>query len=129
MDAHVPTIPCLSSVSVPVVNTTTKSNMGRKGLVSVYNPHVIHAPSLRDVSAKTQGRNLKARMEAEAIDDYFLLACSLRLAKRPLALLCQSLIEKMVYRPSGGIFSMEGPSSQTSLCQVDTEMIRTLQHY
>lgn len=76
-----PTIPCLSSVSVTVMSTMTKSNLERKGLISVYNPHITHAPSLRDISARTQGRNLKTRTEAEAIEECFLLACSSGLAQ------------------------------------------------
>ena len=40
-----------------------------------------HTPSLREIRAATQGRNLEAGTEAEAMEKHSLLTCSLQLAQ------------------------------------------------
>ena len=70
----------LVRVSTAVRNTVAKSNLGRKGLISLTGPWNIHGPKqLRQ--GLTQGRNLEAGDDAEATEECCLLACSSWLAQ------------------------------------------------
>ena len=47
----------------------TKSNLGKKEFISFTCPH--HSPSLKEVRARVQSRNLEAEIEAETMEEYY----------------------------------------------------------
>lgn len=118
------------------------NNVGRK---RVYLLHLTTcSSSIWEVRVGTQGRNLEAETEVEAIEGHCLLACSSCFLVAPRtanpgvalptvnwALPHQLSIRKCIMhlptgQASGGIFSVEVPSSEmTNICQVD---INTSQH-
>lgn len=102
---------CLKLLSAAVINTRTKSNVGRKGLISA------SSPSQSKVRTK-----LKGRREAEAMEKNYLLACS-AIPQPPLTcpgvaspivnralLLHLSLIGEMLYKLANR------PLTDSSLC-------------
>lgn len=65
----------LTLPSIPVANTMTKSNLGGGDRVSLI-LYVFHSPSLKEERVGTQGKILKAKMEAETMGECCLLAHS-----------------------------------------------------
>jgi hypothetical protein len=61
---------CLG-VSIPVINVITKSHLGRKRFILLTLSH--HCPSLKEVRAKTQSKNLEVGAGAEAMKEQCLL--------------------------------------------------------
>lgn len=76
---------CLSSSPVLAfiapINTRTKSNLG--GNEFVWIPFPGHHPSLKEVRAGNQGRNLETRTEGEAMEECCGFDCFLWLAQPP----------------------------------------------
>jgi hypothetical protein len=62
---------CFSLLSIAVIKT--KSNFGRKGLISPYSLQ----PFMEEAKERTQGRNLEVGAEAEAMKEGCLVACFL----------------------------------------------------
>jgi hypothetical protein len=60
--------------SIAVIKYHHQKQLGRKGFIRVTLPH--HGPSLKEVGASTQGRNLTAKTEAELMEECILLAYS-----------------------------------------------------
>lgn len=63
----------LVSISVTLINTTTKSNVGRKGFISAHNSQTM---ILYWRKSEQEGRNLEAGSETEPMKKCCFLACS-----------------------------------------------------
>lgn len=64
----------LSSVSIAVINTMIKRNLGGKPI----SPIVLgHALTLKQIRTGTQGRTLETGTETETVEECCLLPCSL----------------------------------------------------
>ena len=59
---------CISLLSIAVIHTTTKSTMGKKGIISPYS-----LESLMKRKTGTQSRNPEAGTDAEYLEKYYLL--------------------------------------------------------
>lgn len=121
------------------------NNVGRK---RVYLLHLTTcSPSIWEVTVGTQGRNLEAETEVEAVEGHCLLACSScflvapRTANPGVALPTGSWVlphqlsirECITSFPAGqaggGIFSAEGPSSETTNTCQHLEPASSLQEF
>lgn len=100
LSVEVSITPPSSLFSLTVINTATKNNLKRKEFISAY---AFYGPSLREA---------KAELQTEAVTECCLLACSPQLPQLGFccccccfftitqALLCHSLVKKMLHRPT-----------------------------
>lgn len=65
----------LVMASIAMVKHHNQKKLGKESLFHLTLPH--HCPSLKEVKEGAQGRNLEAGTQVEAVEEWFLVACSL----------------------------------------------------